>query len=120
MERDGMSTLLDLLSNPLIQLFLIVGSVVCLSWVSEREEVRRVARGLSRRPLKARILAGLDLAVLHVVPQRKHEQEDIWVVAARELDLPLDKVLLLKARMQGKPKQVREVPKKEAVKQGEA
>lgn len=113
-----MNALFDVLANPLIQLLLIVGSVVALSWVSEREEARRVARGLPRRPLRARILASLDLAMLYVAPERKREREDIWVIAARELDLPLDKVLLLKERVQGKPKRRHEVAKKETVHQG--
>jgi hypothetical protein len=46
------------------------------------------------------MLAGLELAALPVVPECTETTEDIWVVAARELKLPRDKVMLLKERVQ--------------------
>jgi hypothetical protein len=115
-----MSELLSLLENPLIQLFLIAGAVMGLTWVSEQEEQRRVARGLPRKALKDRVLQGIGIA-LPAQPDKpeKPEKEDIWVTAARELELPIEKVLQLKERVQqGEGKQARKTPKKDIPKQG--
>jgi hypothetical protein len=94
MERH-MSTIFSLLENPLIQLFLIAGCGMSLSWLSEREEQRRVAAGLPYRPLKERILEGLG----QLRPKQNPPADDVWVQAAKELGLPVEKVLLLKKRV---------------------
>jgi hypothetical protein len=117
-----MTELFNLLENPIVQLLLIAGAGMGLTWISEREEQRRVAGGLPRRTLKARLLLGLGFLRHTDVPKKPHP-EDIWVIAARELGLPLDKVLLLKERVlqaQQPAEQagVAKVPKKAAVKQG--
>jgi hypothetical protein len=93
-----MSEILSMLENPLIQLLLIAGAMMGLSWVSEREEQRRVTQGLPRRALKERVVQGLGL----VAPAQATApvNEDVWVVAARELELPIEKVLQLKERVQ--------------------
>ena len=101
----------DILDNPFMQLFLIVGSVAALSWISQREEARRVRRGLPRRSLKERVLEGLGFQSSIPAPP---QPEDIWVKAARELGLPLDKVLLLKERVTAeKEKSPRKVTNKQ-------
>lgn len=93
-----MTEIFSLLENPLIQLLLIAGSVMGLGWLSERQEQRRVATGLPRRNLRERLLEGLGL--VRKPPQIPDKSvEDVWVTAARELELPVDKVLQLKERV---------------------
>lgn len=107
-----MSEILSMLENPLIQLLLIAGAMMGLSWVSEREEQRRVAQGLPRRALKERVVQGLGLVA--AAQATAPVNEDIWIVAARELELPIEKVLKLKERVQaGEESQVHVAPKKE-------
>lgn len=91
--------MIELLENPLIQLVLIVAAGMGLSWLSERQEQRRVAQGLPYRPLKERVLDGLGYA--RELTTQPRENDDIWVQAAKELELPIEKVLLLKQKILG-------------------
>src|SRR4051794_40027867 len=104
-----MTAVFSLLENPFLQLLLIAASGMGVSWISERNEQRRVAAGLPYRPIKERVLEGIGFAngvnsisvgvksavnpVERVLTQSQ-PTEDIWVTAAKELELPIEKVLL--------------------------
>lgn len=99
--------MIELLENPLIQLLLIVAAGMGLSWLSEREEQRRVAAGLPYRPLKERVLQGMGyVGDTGVTKERKSPllENDIWIQAAKELELPVDKVLELRELVQPEKK----------------
>ena len=105
--------MIELLENPIIQLLLIAAAGMGLSWISEREEQRRVAAGLPYRPLKERIVDGLGFSQERKSPLL--ETEDIWVQAARELELPIEKVLLLKKKILSTQVQPATKPKRKDV-----